>query len=41
MIRIINALCMLLITGVNVAVAEEITIAAAADLSFAFREVAT
>ena len=41
MIRIIIALCMLLITGVNVAVAEEITIAAAADLSFAFREIAT
>ena len=31
---------MLLITGVNVAVAEEITIAAASDLSFAFREIA-
>jgi molybdate transport system substrate-binding protein len=41
MIRIIIALCILLITGVNVAVAEEITIAAAADLSFAFREIAT
>jgi molybdate transport system substrate-binding protein len=41
MIRIIIALCMLLITGVNPAVAEEITIAAAADLSFAFREIAT
>ena len=41
MIRIIIALCMLLITGVNVAVAEEITIAAASDLSFAFREIAT
>jgi len=32
---------MLLITGVNVAVAEEITIAAASDLNFAFREIAT
>jgi len=41
MIRVIIALCMLLITGVNVAVAEEITIAAASDLSFAFREIAT
>jgi len=41
MIRIIIALCMLLITGVNVAVAEEITIAAASDLNFAFREIAT
>jgi len=41
MIRIIIALCMLLITGVNVAVAEVITIAAASDLNFAFREIAT
>jgi molybdate transport system substrate-binding protein len=41
MIRIIIALCMVFITGVNVAVAEEITIAAASDLSFAFREIAT
>ncbi|MEI8014099.1 MAG: molybdate ABC transporter substrate-binding protein [Nitrospira sp.] len=41
MIRIIIALCMLLITGVNLAVAEEITIAAASDLNFAFREIAT
>jgi molybdate transport system substrate-binding protein len=32
---------MLLITGVNLAVAEEITIAAASDLNFAFREIAT
>ena len=39
--RILIVLCMLLITGVNVAVAEEITIAAAADLNFAFREIAT
>ena len=41
MIRMIIALCLLLITGVNVAVAEEITIAAASDLNFAFREIAT
>jgi molybdate transport system substrate-binding protein len=41
MIRVIIALYMCLITGVNVAVAEEITIAAASDLSFAFREIAT
>ncbi len=41
MIRIIIVLCMLLITGVNLAVAEEITIAAASDLNFAFREIAT
>ncbi len=41
MIQIIIALCMLLITGVNGAVAEEITIAAASDLNFAFREIAT
>jgi len=40
MIQIIIALCMLLITGVNVAVAEVITIGAASDLSFAFREIA-
>lgn len=39
MIRAIIALCMLLINGVNVAVAEEITIAAASDLNFAFREI--
>jgi len=38
MIRVIIALYMLLITGVNVAVAEEITIAAASDLNFVFRE---
>ena len=41
MIRVIIALCMFVITGVNFAVAEEITIAAASDLSFAFREIAT
>lgn len=40
MIRTLIALCMLFITGVNVAVAEELTIAAASDLSFAFREIA-
>jgi molybdate transport system substrate-binding protein len=41
MIRTIIALCLLLITGVNIAVAEVITIAAASDLNFAFREIAT
>ena len=41
MIRIFIVLCMLFITGVNVALAEEITIAAASDLNFAFREIAT
>ena len=40
MIRVIVALCMFVITGANVAVAEEITIAAASDLNFAFREIA-
>ena len=39
MIRAIIVLCMLLITGVNRSVAEEITIAAAADLNFAFKEI--
>ena len=38
MIRVMIALCLFVITGVNVAVAEEITIAAAADLNFVFRE---
>jgi len=38
-IRVMIALCMFVITGVNLAVAEEITIAAASDLSFAFREI--
>ncbi|MGH7148164.1 MAG: molybdate ABC transporter substrate-binding protein [Nitrospiraceae bacterium] len=33
------ALCMFVITGVNLAVAEEITIAAASDLNFAFKEI--
>ena len=41
MIRILIVLCVLIITGVNVALAEEITIAAASDLNFAFREIAT
>ena len=39
MIRVIIALCLFVITGLNVAVAEEITIAAASDLNFAFREI--
>jgi len=39
MIRAIIALCMLLITGVNRSVAEEVTIAAASDLNFAFKEI--
>jgi molybdate transport system substrate-binding protein len=41
MIRVMIALCMFVITGVNLAVAEEITIAAASDLNFAFREIVT
>jgi len=41
MIRIIIALCMFVITGVNLAAAEELTIAAASDLNFAFREIMT
>jgi molybdate transport system substrate-binding protein len=39
MIRIIIAVCLLLIPGVNVAVAGEITIAAASDLNFAFKDI--
>ena len=39
MIRVLIALCMFVITGVNLAVAEEITIAAASDLNFAFKEI--
>jgi molybdate transport system substrate-binding protein len=39
MIRAIIALCMLLTTGVNRSVAEEITIAAASDLNFVFKEI--
>ena len=38
MTRVIIALCLFLITGVNGAVAEVITIAAASDLNFVFRE---
>ena len=41
MIRIILALCLFVITSVHLAVAEEITIAAASDLTLAFREIAT
>lgn len=36
--RVIVALCMFVLSGVNLAVAEEITIAAASDLNFAFKE---
>jgi molybdate transport system substrate-binding protein len=39
LIRVILALCLFLITGVNRSVAEEITIAAASDLNFAFKEI--
>jgi molybdate transport system substrate-binding protein len=39
MIRAIIVLCMLLITGVNRSVAGELTIAAASDLNFAFKEI--
>ncbi|MEO6307270.1 MAG: molybdate ABC transporter substrate-binding protein [Nitrospiraceae bacterium] len=38
MIRVMIALCLLVITGVNGAFAEDITIAAASDLNFVFRE---
>ena len=41
MIRVILALCLFVITSVNLAVAEEISIAAASNLNFAFREIAT
>ena len=41
MIRVILALCLFVVTSVNLAAAEEITIAAASNLNFAFREVAT
>src|SRR5437879_11934569 len=41
MIRVILALCLFVITSVNLAVAEEMTIATASDLIFAFREIAT
>ena len=39
MIRAIIAFCLFLITGMNPAAAEEITIAAASDLNFAFKEI--
>jgi molybdate transport system substrate-binding protein len=39
--KVIIALCLFLITGVNGAVAEDITIAAASDLNFVFRELVT
>ena len=39
MIRVILALSLFIITGVNHAFAEEITIAAASDLNFAFKEI--
>ena len=41
MIRVILVLCLFVVTGVNLAVAEEITIAAASDLNFAFKEIVT
>ena len=41
MIRVLIVLCMYVITGPNFAVAEEITIAAASDLNFAFKEIVT
>lgn len=41
MTRVIIALCLFIITGLNVAVAEDITIAAASDLNFVFRELVT
>ena len=39
MIRVIIILCLFAVTSVNLAVAEEVTIAAASDLNFAFREI--
>jgi molybdate transport system substrate-binding protein len=38
MIRVVTVLCMLFITGVNLAMAEDLTIAAASDLNVVFRE---
>ncbi|MEC4889891.1 MAG: molybdate ABC transporter substrate-binding protein [Nitrospira sp.] len=38
MLRIIAIICMLVLSGVNLAGAEEVTIAAASDLNFAFKE---
>lgn len=40
MIHLVLLLCLFTATGANVAIAEEITIAAASDLNFAFREIA-
>jgi molybdate transport system substrate-binding protein len=39
LIRVFLVLCLFAITGVNRSVAEEITIAAASDLNFAFKEI--
>jgi molybdate transport system substrate-binding protein len=39
MVRVIIALCLFVITGVSRSVAGEITIAAASDLNFAFKEI--
>jgi molybdate transport system substrate-binding protein len=39
MIRMMIALCLFVVVGVNVATAEELMIAAASDLNFAFREI--
>jgi len=39
--KVIIAFCLFVITGVNGAVAEDITIAAASDLNFVFRELVT
>ena len=39
MIRMMIALCLFVVVGVNVAAAEELMIAAASDLNFAFREI--
>ena len=41
MTKVIIAFCLFVITGVNGAVAEDITIAAASDLNFVFRELVT
>ena len=41
MIRTMIALCLFVIVGVGLAAAEELTIAAASDLNFAFREIVT
>jgi len=41
MVRIMLALLLLVVTSMNLALAEEITIAAASNLNFAFREIAT